>query len=76
MSKVETSIVRVVTHEGYGGEGGQHVDEVGVEDLGELLHAARAVQRRLAGDLLDVHLRVAGALQPLRPSEHPDFSED
>ena len=78
MSKVENSIsiVSGVTHEGDGGEGGQHVDEVGVEDLGELLHAARAVQRSLAGDLLDVHLRVAGALQPLRPSEHPDFSED
>ena len=30
MSKVENSIVSVVTHEGYGGEGGQHVDEVGV----------------------------------------------
>ena len=30
MSKVENSIVSVVTHEGDGGEGGQHVDEVGV----------------------------------------------
>ena len=30
MSKVENSIVNVVTHEGDGGEGGQHVDEVGV----------------------------------------------
>ena len=30
MSKVESSIVSVVTHEGDGGEGGQHVDEVGV----------------------------------------------
>ena len=30
MSKVENSIVSGVTHEGDGGEGGQHVDEVGV----------------------------------------------